>query len=222
MNPTNKYSGKTFKGNCWVAVQDISGFTRLSERLARFGKSGTEQLTLSLINFFKEADECITDHQGRIFKLAGDAFLAIFPGTVSESAMNQAGKELLCLPSLAKAKLKARFVAVRGSVEARSINLRLNAGDFLIRGPAIYELNMMEENTPAGQIKIVAGRKTMHQRLPDFSYRHRVGTLNPAYRPLSIIFLKVPDVFSVVEKISDFIQRRATNLVLQNWVPQVN
>src|SRR4030065_2284950 len=105
MNPTNKYSGKTFKGNCWVAVQDISGFTTLSERLARFGKSGTEQLTLSLTNFFQEADKCITDHRGQIFKLAGDAFYAIFPGAVTESVMNRARKDLLKLQSLDKARL---------------------------------------------------------------------------------------------------------------------
>ena len=67
------------EGTCWVAVQDIGGFTALSERLAKKGKAGTEILTRSLQQFFTQADKIIRSNNGYIFKLAGDAFFAIFP-----------------------------------------------------------------------------------------------------------------------------------------------
>lgn len=61
-------------GNYWISIQDIGGFTSLSEELAKKGKKGTEELYNIIKRFFREAEEKIANYNGFIFKLAGDAY----------------------------------------------------------------------------------------------------------------------------------------------------
>ncbi|MBM3267547.1 MAG: AAA family ATPase [Candidatus Sericytochromatia bacterium] len=64
-----------------VLLADISGFTRLSERLAAGGPAGTEELTRLLNAYFGPVIDLIAAHGGDVVKFAGDALLAVWPGT---------------------------------------------------------------------------------------------------------------------------------------------
>ncbi|MCK5599542.1 tetratricopeptide repeat protein [bacterium] len=57
---------------------DISGFTRMSERLARHGHAGTETLTNILNGYFDKMIGIVRKHQGRVLRFTGDAVLVYF------------------------------------------------------------------------------------------------------------------------------------------------
>ncbi len=58
---------------------DITGFTRLAERLAQRGPSGAEELTRLLNHYFGRLIDLINADGGEIVKFAGDALLALWP-----------------------------------------------------------------------------------------------------------------------------------------------
>src|SRR6476646_1779693 len=62
---------------CFV---DISGFTALSERLARRGRVGAEELTDVLNGVFGEMLQLAYDRDGMLIKFGGDALLLLFVG----------------------------------------------------------------------------------------------------------------------------------------------
>ena len=57
---------------------DISGFTAMSERLARFGKVGAEEVTEVLGECFKGLLAVAYPLGGRLVKFGGDALLLLF------------------------------------------------------------------------------------------------------------------------------------------------
>src|SRR5688572_22135592 len=57
---------------------DISGFTRLAERLAQEGPQGAEELSRLLNSYFGQLIDLITEHGGDVVKFAGDALLALW------------------------------------------------------------------------------------------------------------------------------------------------
>jgi class 3 adenylate cyclase len=62
---------------CFV---DISGFTMLSEKLARRGRIGAEELTEVLDRVFGEMLRLAYDRGGSLLKFGGDALLLMFEG----------------------------------------------------------------------------------------------------------------------------------------------
>ena len=70
---------------------DISGFTALSERLARKGKAGAEEIT-SLINAcFTALIDAAYRFDGEVVKFGGDALLIVFRGAHHERRAADAG-----------------------------------------------------------------------------------------------------------------------------------
>jgi class 3 adenylate cyclase len=71
------FSSRRFAGA--VMFADVSGFSRLADRLfRRYGARGGELLTGVLTDFFGRLVEITTRHHGEIVKWSGDAFLAIW------------------------------------------------------------------------------------------------------------------------------------------------
>lgn len=74
-------------GNKWQEIDgtlcmlDLSGFTSLSERLARRGRIGAEELTDVLNRVFAEMLQTGYDFGGSLLKFGGDALLLLFTGT---------------------------------------------------------------------------------------------------------------------------------------------
>lgn len=211
-----------FYGTGWVAVQDIGDFTALSERLAQKGKTGTETLTGILRHFFQHAETEIAAQQGRIFKLAGDAFYALLPGTVAKNEIVRLGNKLLNLPALKQAHLRSRFIAVKGPIEAEWVDLDLHNRDLAVSGRAIYDLSLMEERTPSGAQRISeTSRENILNRLPPFPPLPRIPPGQPAHRPLYLMFLQVPSNFTILRELSAYIDHNWPALKLLKWIPGV-
>ena len=62
---------------CFV---DLSGFTQLSERLAKRGRIGAEELTEVLDRVFREMLDVAYERGGALVKFGGDALLLHFSG----------------------------------------------------------------------------------------------------------------------------------------------
>jgi class 3 adenylate cyclase len=105
---------------------DIKGFTALTERLARRGPSGAEDLGRVLNDFFGALIQRIHDHGGDVVQFAGDALLAVWiagPEGLAEAAQRAAA----CALTLADGDLAA------ASPEAHiSIRVGLGAGPLVL------------------------------------------------------------------------------------------
>src|SRR3954471_3634697 len=70
---------RTVDGTC--VFVDVSGFTSLSERLARRGgREGAEQLADAIGSCFERLLTVAYDHGGSLLKFGGDALLLLFDG----------------------------------------------------------------------------------------------------------------------------------------------
>ncbi|MEO0185501.1 MAG: adenylate/guanylate cyclase domain-containing protein [candidate division WOR-3 bacterium] len=211
-----------FRGVYWIAIQDIGGFTTLSEQMAKKGKAGAEKLSAIIANFFREAETKILRSDGRIFKLAGDAYYCIFPASNDIQKLKSLGNELLNLTTLKKYGLRSRFISVRGEVECEWINLTGDYKDLLVKGTTIYDLSLLEEKTVAGHMFISGSGSHRFSALPIFSnVTHRIEH-SPAHRPLYIAFVDIPQDFDLVHKVTDFFVGKKGNLNLLKWIPGKN
>ena len=62
-----------------VLFADISGFTALTEKLAKRGPVGVETLARILNEYFGDLIDVIHEYGGDVVKFAGDAIIAIWP-----------------------------------------------------------------------------------------------------------------------------------------------
>ena len=67
-----------------VLFADISGFTKLTESLAKKGSAGEEELTRHLNLYFGQMIDIIDSEGGEVVKFAGDALLALWPVNKTE------------------------------------------------------------------------------------------------------------------------------------------
>ncbi|WP_435010346.1 AAA family ATPase [Tundrisphaera lichenicola] len=88
--------GRLDRSPAAVLLVDISGFTRLTERLAVHGATGLEELTSILNAYFHGLIERITEQGGDVVKMAGDALVALWresePGESLSSLTLKAGR----------------------------------------------------------------------------------------------------------------------------------
>ena len=59
---------------------DVSGFTNMSERLARHGKVGAEEVADGINTCFEQLLDVAYGHGGSLIKFGGDALLLLFTG----------------------------------------------------------------------------------------------------------------------------------------------
>src|SRR5688572_9354877 len=65
---------------------DVSGFTPISEALARSGRRGAEELTTILNSYFEPMIALIESFGGIVGKFGGDAMTVLFPYTTRTQA----------------------------------------------------------------------------------------------------------------------------------------
>ena len=63
-----------------MVMADLSGFTALSERLAKLGDEGAERLTSVINSFFETMLKTATHYGGDTLTFGGDAILLLFDG----------------------------------------------------------------------------------------------------------------------------------------------
>ncbi|HVT77178.1 MAG TPA: adenylate/guanylate cyclase domain-containing protein [Acidimicrobiales bacterium] len=142
---------------------DISGFTALSERLARRGHLGAEELTQTLSTCFADLLVAAYADGGSLVKFGGDALLLLFEGD------DHAGRAVR-----SALQMRARLGrSGRIATSVGNIRLRMSAGvhsgvvhlfrvgashrELLIAGPGPSSVVAMEQTANAGQIVISAG-----------------------------------------------------------------
>jgi class 3 adenylate cyclase/tetratricopeptide (TPR) repeat protein len=142
---------------------DVSGFTKLSERLARRGgREGAEQLADAIGRCFERLLAVAYDKGGGLLKFGGDALLLLFEG--------DAHTERACASAVAmSAELRAHGAIKTGTA---TVQLRMSTGvhraeyllfsvgeshrELLIAGPAATEAVRMEKQAATGEIVVSA------------------------------------------------------------------
>jgi len=143
-----------------VAFVDISGFTKLSERLAKAGREGAEQITEAIGGSFEAILSVAYMNGGGLIKFGGDALLLLFEG---DGHLERAARATV---------LMRRVLRDVGRIEVpgAKVTLRMSQGlhtgrfDFFLvgethrellpMGPAWSRTVAMEHDADAGEILI--------------------------------------------------------------------
>ena len=140
---------------------DLSGFTRLSERLAALGREGAEELTTLLNGCFTGMIGEIERFGGDVLKFGGDALLILYRGakhTERACMSTLAMRELIAQPLATSAGMRVRLRISQG-VHAGSFSLFLvegNHSELIVTGPGTTETVECEATANAGQILLSA------------------------------------------------------------------
>jgi class 3 adenylate cyclase/tetratricopeptide (TPR) repeat protein len=149
---------------CTMVFADVSGFTRLSERLARHGNEGAEQLVDVINTCFSALLAEAYGRGGSLVKFGGDAMVLMF--------YDQEGDQQHALRACAAAAAMRRRLRELGAtrVGERGVVLRMSVGvhsgpyamfvvggshrEMLIGGPAASTVVTLEAAASSGQILI--------------------------------------------------------------------
>ena len=143
-----------------LCFADVSGFTKLSERLARSGRVGAEELTAILNDTFTSLLDVALAAGGDLLKFGGDALCLLFDGPEHAPRAVGAAVEM-------RAALRARGPVV---TERGAVTLRMSQGvhsgvfrvmttgalqrELLVIGPDVTRTLEMETAANAGEILV--------------------------------------------------------------------
>lgn len=143
-----------------VLFADISGFTRLSERLARRGREGAEQLSDTISECFSALLSVAYDNGGSLLKFGGDAMLLLFEGDghVERGCASAAGMRKL-LREVGRIEVEDARARLRMSIGLHSATFHLflvgeSHRELVIAGPGASEVVRMENAAGAGEIRL--------------------------------------------------------------------
>lgn len=143
-----------------LAFVDISGFTKLSERLARQGKVGGEELADTIGSCFTGLLAIAYAQGGGLLKFGGDALLLLFTGTGHELRACRAAVGMRrTLRQLGRLEINGQRVQLRMSVGVHSGEFHLflvgdSHRELLIAGPGATTTVGMEGTAEAGEILV--------------------------------------------------------------------
>ena len=155
-HPTDTY--RVVDGS--IAFVDISGFTRLSERLAKRGKVGAEELTEAIGTCFTRLLGIAYGNGGGLLKFGGDALLLLFTGEGHpEKAARAAVGMRRELREIGSLSTPGGRVALRMSVGVHTGQFHFflvgdSHRELMITGPAASETVLMENTADAGEILV--------------------------------------------------------------------
>ena len=153
------------ESRCWMddgtaVFVDISGFTQLSEQLARKGREGAEQITDAISDSFESILYVAYKHDGGLLKFGGDALLLWFHG--DDHAQRACRATVLMrsmLEDVGRIELPDARVTLQMSQGVHSGKYHFFAVgrshlEFLPAGPAWSRLVAMEHAAGAGDIVV--------------------------------------------------------------------
>ncbi|HET7046678.1 MAG TPA: adenylate/guanylate cyclase domain-containing protein, partial [Solirubrobacteraceae bacterium] len=136
---------------------DVSGFTRLSERLARKGKEGAEHLVDAINHCFSELLADVSARGGSLLKFGGDAMLLWFEGDGhTERGCAAAAAMQQTLREVGRIRAGTSHVVLRMSVGVHSGTYPMflvgaSHRELLVGGPGASAVAEMEALASAGQ-----------------------------------------------------------------------
>jgi class 3 adenylate cyclase/tetratricopeptide (TPR) repeat protein len=141
-----------------VVFADISGYTRLSERLARSGREGAEELTDTIGSCFSALLGVAHENGGGLLKHGGDGLLLLFEGEqhVARGCRSAIGMRR-CLREVGRLRTSAGNVALRMSQGVHSGEFHFflvgeSHRELLVTGPAATAVVAMEKAARAGEV----------------------------------------------------------------------
>lgn len=180
-----------------LVFADVSGFTPLTERLARRGKVGAEELTDVLNEVFTALLDVAESYGGDLLKFGGDALLLLFTGEAhaARAAAGAAGMQAALRP-YRRFKTNGGTVSLRMSVGVNSGTFQLflvggSHRELLVAGPASSHTAELEAAADAGEVllggataKALPARHVAAPKLPGVLLRGSpVVDLAPLTRP---------------------------------------
>ncbi len=111
-----------------LAFFDISGFTKLTERLASLGRSGAEHINDVLNTVFRGLIDEVFRHRGDVLEFGGDAMVVLFTGDEHERRAAAAAADMF------------RFMAVGGRLVTPLGEARLRMSCGMATGSQAYYL----------------------------------------------------------------------------------
>jgi class 3 adenylate cyclase len=206
-----------------VLFADISGFTALTERLARTGPSGVEELTELLNGCFGRLVELVVDHGGDVVKFAGDALLALWPAdeglpavTARAAGCGLAMQQVLHGSELvAGTRLSVRVGIGAGQVSAAHLGGVRGRWEFVVGGPAVTQTCGAEQLGRPGDA--VLSPEAVDQ-VRDRCLGEPVATGTGAAPALRVTMVQpLSSVTPVAQLVST--ARQASGAVLRGYVP---
>lgn len=150
-----------------ILFADVSGFTPLTEALAKKGPEGAEELTRLLNDYFSRMIALIEAEGGEVVKFSGDALTVVFPaepeadglGVATRRARQAAGAMQAAMSEFATLETSAGPVALgmkiglaAGEVLAARVGGVLNHWEYVIAGDPLRQVAEAEHQAGRGQI----------------------------------------------------------------------
>lgn len=148
-----------------VLFADISGFTKLSERLGKRGPKGVEELTQTLNDYFGDLIDAVISSGGDIVKFAGDALLAVWPKDEHSPAetVQAAARCAILAQQILKDRqtkdgesLSLRIGIGTGVVTTASVGGERNRWEFLVSGPPVLKATKAADAANRGDVVMSA------------------------------------------------------------------
>lgn len=159
-------AGKIASAQAAVLFADISGFTPMSEALARTGRQGAEEMNQHLNSTFSATIACITAHNGEVAAFGGDAILAFFSQQTDETAAAVALRALTCAIEMRQAmesfsrvetlagpfSLQMKFGLSYGRIILVNVGSQEHGLEFVLAGKPVDQAAKNENYAKSGQI----------------------------------------------------------------------
>jgi len=195
-----------------ILFADISGFTRLTERLVEKGPSGVESLARILNEYFGQLIDIIHEYGGDVVKFAGDAVIAVW-NIVSDSgpadSVSRADQwqwtmraaecalkisERLTNYQAEDENLYLKLAVSSGNITSAHVGGVFNRWEFLLTGNPLVELGIANSLAQAGEIIITPSawrliRNDSVANLVEFELKNAIaqgGRLSELNKPSSI------------------------------------
>lgn len=137
---------------------DISGFTPLTERLAKRGKAGVEQLIETLNGVVAPLVRTAAALGGDTLKFGGDALLLLFTGDEHERRACAAAFDMqVAMAPFRRMRTDAGIVSLRASAAVASGPVHLflvgeRFSELIVAGPTTSEVMGLERDAEAGEV----------------------------------------------------------------------
>src|SRR5271166_3264473 len=145
-----------------VLFADISGFTDLTEQLARKGAGGTEELTSILNSYFSRLLELVSDHGGDTLKMAGDGLVVAWEAEDSDQVREAVIRAVQCAQEIQRdssspwpgRRLRVRIGIGFGETHVFYVGGLLNRWELIPIGEPLCQMGIAQSRAKPGEVVV--------------------------------------------------------------------
>ncbi|MBI4616477.1 MAG: tetratricopeptide repeat protein [Planctomycetes bacterium] len=142
---------------------DITGFTPLTEAMAKRGREGGEELTIVINSLFEKLLDIVTNEDGSVLKFGGDSILAYFPRSTGarhlrrgmgaahemKRAVSRFRKTAAGVPEI---RLQMSIGIAAGKVYAGQVGDPSDRAEYVVAGEPLRRMAKAESAAASGQV----------------------------------------------------------------------